>query len=78
VFAQHFLIFGISILLSVLIFVEAGFRRRMESLVTSLVIGLAILSALILIYEFFWQIIVGVVLIAGLYVMWENLREIRS
>jgi hypothetical protein len=78
VFAQHFLIFGISILLSVLIFVEAGFRRRLESLVTSLVIGLAILSSLILIYEFFWQIAVGVVLVAGLYVMWENLREIRS
>jgi hypothetical protein len=49
VFAEHYLIFGISILLGVLIFVEAGFRRRLESLVTSLVIGLAILSALILI-----------------------------
>jgi hypothetical protein len=78
VFAQHFLIIGISVLLGVLIFVEAGFRRRLESLVTSLVIGLAIISALILIYEFFWQILVGIVLLAGLYVMWENLREIRS
>ncbi len=78
VFAQHFLIFGISLLLGVLIFVEASFRRRLESLVTSLVIGLAIFSALILIYELFWQIAVGIVLLAGLYVMWENLREIRS
>ncbi len=78
VFTKHYLIFGISVLLGVLVFVEAGFRRRLESLVTSLVIGLAILSALILIYEFFWQIIIGGVLLAGLYVMWENLREIRS
>jgi hypothetical protein len=78
VFARPYLIFGVSILVGVLIVVEAGFRRRLESLVTSLVIGLAIISALILIYKFFWQIIVGVVLIAGLYVMWENLREIRS
>jgi hypothetical protein len=78
VFAQHYLIFGISILVGVLIVVEAGFRRRLESLVTGLVIGLAIISAIILIYEFFWQIVVGVVLLAGLYVMWENLREIRS
>jgi hypothetical protein len=78
VFANHYLLFGVSILVAVLIVVEAGFRRRLESLVTGLVIGLAIISAIILIYEFFWQIVVGVVLIAGLYVMWENLREIRS
>lgn len=77
VFAQHFLIFGISILLGVLVFVEAGFRRRLESLITTVVIVLAVLSALVLIYEFFWQIVIGTVLLAGLYVMWENLREIR-
>lgn len=78
VFAQHYLIIGISVLFGVLVFVEAGFRRRLESLVTSLVIALAIISALILIYEFFWQIVIGGILLAGLYVMWENLREIRS
>jgi hypothetical protein len=77
VFAQHYLIFGISILFGVLVFVEAGFRRRLESLVTSVVIILAVLSALVLIYEFFWQIVIGTVSLAGLYVMWENLREIR-
>ena len=45
--------------------------------VIGLVIGLAVVSAFILIVEFFWQIVVIGVLTAGLYIMWDNIREIR-
>lgn len=76
-FARHYLIFGLAAMIGLLIFIEAGFRRRLSQLVSSLVIGLAVVSAFILIVEFFWQIVVIGVLAAGLYIMWENIREIR-
>jgi hypothetical protein len=58
-------------------FVEAGFRGRLVKLISSVNIGLAVVAALILVYEFFWQLVVAVVLILGLYVLWDNLRELR-
>ena len=63
-------------LLSLLIFVEAGFRRRLSQLVTSVTIGLAIVSSFVLLFEFFWEVVVIGVLVAGSYIMWENLREL--
>ncbi len=77
VFAQHYLIFGLATMIGLLIFIEAGFRRRLSQLISSLVIGLAVVSAFILIVDFFWQIVVIGVLAAGVYIMWENIREIR-
>jgi hypothetical protein len=58
-------------------FVEAGFRGRLVNLVSSANIGLAIVATLIIVYEFFWQLIVAAVLVIGLYVLWDNLRELR-
>jgi len=57
-------------------FVEAGFRGRLVNLVSSVNIGLAVVAALILTYEFFWQFVVAAVLGVGLYVLWDNLREL--
>jgi hypothetical protein len=58
-------------------FVEAGFRGRLVNLVSSANIGLAVVATLIIIYEFFWQLVVAAVLVIGLYVLWDNLRELR-
>jgi len=58
-------------------FVEAGFRGRLVNLVSSANIGLAVVATLVIIYEFFWQMVVAAVLIVGLYVLWDNLRELR-
>jgi hypothetical protein len=57
-------------------FVEAGFRGRLVGLISSVNIGLAVVATLILVYEFFWQLVVAAVLILGLYVLWDNLREL--
>jgi hypothetical protein len=38
---------------------------------------LAVVATLIIIYEFFWQLVVAAVLVVGIYVLWDNLREIR-
>jgi hypothetical protein len=58
-------------------FVEAGFRGRLVNLVSSANIGLAVVATLIIIYEFFWQLVVAAVLVVGIYVLWDNLRELR-
>jgi hypothetical protein len=58
-------------------FVEAGFRGRLVNLVSSANIGLAVVATLIIIYEFFWQLVVAAVLVIGIYVLWDNLRELR-
>jgi hypothetical protein len=57
-------------------FVEAGFRGRLVNLVSSANIGLAVVATLIILYEFFWQLVVAAVLVIGLYVLWDNLREL--
>jgi hypothetical protein len=58
-------------------FVEAGFRGRLVNVVSSANIGLAVVATLILVYEFFWPLVVAAVLALGLYVLWDNLRELR-
>jgi hypothetical protein len=47
-------------------------------LIRYLVVSLALLSALVLLYEFFWPIVVTLVLLAGLLIIVENVRELRA
>ncbi len=77
-FAPLFILPGLAILISAILFIEAGFRRQLARLVTSVTIGLALVCALILLFEFFWPIVIASVLIAGGYIMWDNLRELRQ
>jgi hypothetical protein len=57
-------------------FVEASFRRRVTRFIGSVNIGLAMVGALVLLQHFFWQIIFLSVLFVGLYILWDNLREL--
>lgn len=75
-FARHFVIFGLAAMLSLFAFIEATFRGRIVRMVTSLTIGLAVVAALILLFEFFWSIVALTVLTIGSYLLWENLREL--
>jgi hypothetical protein len=59
-------------------FVEAGFRGRLVNLVSSANIGLAVVATLVIVYEFFWPLVIVAVLVVGFYVLWDNLRELRS
>jgi hypothetical protein len=63
--------------ISVFAFIEAGFRGRLVNLVSSANIGLAVVASLVIVYEFFWQLVVAAVLVVGLYLLWDNLRELR-
>ena len=74
---RPYLLFGLITLLSVLIFIEAGFRRQLARLVDSLTIILSLVAALVLLVTYFWEVAVLVVIVTGAYIMWENLHELR-
>jgi hypothetical protein len=76
-FARHYFLIGLASLISALIFLEAGFRRQLPQLINSMAIGLAVVSGFIIIFQFFWQIVIGAVFLAGLFIFWENLMELR-
>jgi hypothetical protein len=73
--SQH-LLFALVFAIAVLAFVEAGFRKRLDRFMVSVNIGLSLVGAFVLLDRFFWQIIVLSVLAVGLYILWENLREL--
>jgi hypothetical protein len=77
-FARHYLLLGLSGMIALIIFIESGFRRQLTRLITSLSIGLAVVTSFVLLFEFFWPFVVGAVLLAGLFIIWENIREIRG
>jgi hypothetical protein len=77
-FARHYLLYGLAAMLSIIIFVEATFRRQLVHLVNSVSIGLAIVAAMVLLFEFFWSVVIASVILAGLYIMWENIRELQA
>ena len=57
-------------------FIEAGFRRRLTRFIVSVNVALAVVGALVLLEHYFWSVIVLAVLAVGLYILWENLREL--
>jgi len=72
---QH-LLSALVFAIAVFAFVEASFRRRLTRFMGSANVGLAVVGALVLLQHFFWQIIVLTVVAVGLYILWENLREL--
>lgn len=75
-FSPQHVVAGLILLLTAFVFIEAGFRRQMGRLVSSITIVLALIAAGVILYEFFWQLIVVAVVLIGIYLTWENLREL--
>lgn len=77
-FARQYLLRGLIAVITMILFLEAGFRRQLSRLITSVTIGLAVVCSLILIFKFFWTIVVASVVIAGGYLIWNNIQELRG
>jgi hypothetical protein len=77
-FARHFVVFGMATIVALFIFVEAALRGRLARMVTSVTVGLALVAALVLLVEFFWQVMALAVVLLGSYLLWDNLRELRD
>jgi hypothetical protein len=76
VYQRQHLLFALVFAIAVFAFVEASFRKRLSRFMVSVSIGLSVVGAFVLFDRFFWQIIVLSVLAIGLYILWENLREL--
>jgi hypothetical protein len=75
-FAQQFLINALITIAFIVLLIESWFRKNFSRFVSNVTVGLALVSALILFYQFFWTSIIAIVLVAGVYILWENLREL--
>lgn len=75
-FAQQYTLFWMAAMVAAIVFIEAGFRRQFTQVMVSLSVGLAVVCALVLVFNFFWPLAVLGIIVAGLYIMWENAREV--
>ena len=74
---RRYLMIGLVTMIALVAFIEASFRGRLTRFITSVTISTAIVAALVLVYRYFWQIVEIGVLVTGIYILWENLRELR-
>lgn len=77
-FAPEYLLSGVFIIVAVVAVIEATFRRGLNRLINLLSGVLAITASVVLLIEFFWTILILSILLAGSYILWENLRELWS
>lgn len=74
---RRYLMIGLVTMIALVTFIEASFRGRLTRFITSVTISTAVVATLVLIYRYFWQIVEIGVLVTGIYILWENLRELR-
>jgi hypothetical protein len=75
ILVPHRLVIGLAALVAAFALIESIFRGRFSETVRVVTLVLALVSFLVLTYTFFWQIIIGALLIGGLYLIWDNIRE---
>ncbi len=78
VFAREYLGVGLAALVIMITVVEAVFHRRVQKLIDTVTVFLAVVSFLILFFEFFREILVILILLAGTYILVQNLRELNT
>jgi len=77
VWAQHYLVIGLTALIGTFVLVEAAFRRQLVGLFALIATTLAAVSCALLIRDFFWPILVTGVVALSLRLLWENVQELR-
>jgi hypothetical protein len=75
--AEHWIV-GVGLLVGAFVLIEAVFRREIEVMVVRFTMALSVLAALILIYDFFWEIVVAGVMAVGIMILRDNVRELRE
>jgi hypothetical protein len=69
---------GIVVLFGVYGFFEAIFHRNVQVWIARLVVALALLSTLVLLVQFFQLVVLGAVLVVGLFIIADNMREVLT
>jgi len=75
ILVPHRLLIGLAALVAAFVLIESIFRGRFSDTVRAITLILAIIALLVLVYTFFWQIIIGALLVGGVYLIWDNIRE---
>ncbi len=78
IFYRQHLVLGLAAMLGAFALVDFSMRGRLMRLIDGVAVGLALACGLVLLYEFFWTVVVLIVVITGAYVIWGNLRELRA
>jgi len=76
-FNRESLLLTLAWIIGIFVVIEAGFRRQFGRLITIITVILALVSAVVLLADFLWEIISAVVIVGGLYLLIENLKELR-
>ena len=63
-------------LIGLTLFIDALFRGVAEQFVNTLAVVLAVATAAILLWTFWQLLLLGLLLVAGIYLTWENLRTV--
>jgi hypothetical protein len=69
---------SVALVIVTVVLVESILNRRLDRLLLNVTIALAGVSALVLIYEFFWQISLAVVAAMAVLILVDNVRELRG
>jgi hypothetical protein len=79
VLAQFFpgiLIPGAAVLLGAYAFIEALFHRTLDGLIRGVAVGLALVSTLVLLIQFAQPLLLALVVLVGIFILVENVREL--
>ncbi|HEX8036793.1 MAG TPA: hypothetical protein VF510_23245, partial [Ktedonobacterales bacterium] len=69
---------GIIALLGVYSFFEAIFHRDIQTWIARLVVALAVVTTLVLLLQFLEPVVLGVVILVGLFIIVDNVREVLA
>jgi hypothetical protein len=69
---------ALALVIVAVVVVEAIINRRIDRLLLNVTIALAAVTALVLIYEFFWQLSLAAVAALAMLILRDNVRELRG
>lgn len=69
---------GIVALLGVYSFFEAIFHRDIQTWIARLVVALAVVTTLVLLLQFLQPVVLGIVILVGLFIIVDNVREVLA
>jgi hypothetical protein len=67
---------GLVSVVAVISFVEALFQREAQDLIQRAVTGLALISLAVLVYQFAQWVLVGLIIALGVFIIFDNVREL--
>lgn len=76
IFASQYLVSALIAVAFMVALIESWFKQRFAQFVTNVALFLAFVTFLICLYHFLWPTVTIAVLVLGIYILWENLREL--